>query len=252
LADTATPPVAKRSIRVCLSPALVGNYKLENTIVVLIDILRATTSICVAFAHGVEHIVPVETPEECDGLRRQGYLGAAERNGMVVPGFEIGNSPYSFMQDLRGKRIALTTTNGTHALHKAKQAKAIVVGAFANQSVLERWLRDRPENILMLCSGWKNNVNLEDSLFAGAMVEALADSVYPADDAGTMCRLLYQAANANKRFYLQHSSHYNRLIELELQRDVKFCLRRDTSPALPLYQDGRLVNLLAQTVPTNA
>lgn len=232
----------------CLSPALVVNYKLENTIVVLIDILRATTSMCVAFTHGVDHIVPVETPEECDALRRQGYLGAAERNGMVVPGFEIGNSPYSFMQDLRGKRVALTTTNGTHALHKVKQAKAIVVGAFANQTVLQTWLAAQTENILMLCSGWKNNVNLEDSLFAGAVVEALAAEVHPADDASTMCRLLYQAGNANKRFYLQHSSHYNRLIELELQRDVKFCLRQDTSPALPIYRNGRLVDLLAQPV----
>lgn len=231
-------------MRVCLSPALVDNYKLEHTIVVVIDILRATTSMCVAFGHGVEHIVPVETPEACAAYRSQGYLCAAERNGEAVPGFDMGNSPYSFMQDLRGKRLAMTTTNGTHALHRAHHAHGIVIGAFSNMTVLASWLRQQPQSVLLLCSGWKNNVNLEDSIFAGAMVEELADSFTPRDDASTVSRLLYKAANADKRFYLQNSSHYQRLIELKLQRDVKFCLRRDTHNVLPVYRDGKLLDAL--------
>lgn len=234
-----------RSIRVCLSPALINNYRIENSIVVVIDILRATTSICVAFKHGVDHIVPVETPEACDALRKQGYLGAAERNGEVVAGFEIGNSPFSFMTDLSGKKIALTTTNGTHALHRAQHARAIVIGSFANMSVLTQWLFKQTESILLLCSGWKNNINLEDSLFAGAMVQQLQKTANPKDDASIICRFLYEAALERKKFYMQNSSHYNRLIDLGLQRDVKYCLRKDTNPVLPMYRDGKLVNILA-------
>lgn len=235
-----------RGIRVCLSPALIGNYKLAQTTVVVIDILRATTSMCVAFGHGAAAIIPLETVEEAAQYRNKGYLVGAERNGEMIAGFDFGNSPYSYMRPLAGQRIAITTTNGTQAIHAARQAHQIVIGAFANKTVLTNYLRQQTGDVLLLCSGWKNNVNLEDTIFAGAMVDALRQVCTPKDDAATIAALLYAAANANKRYYLQNSTHYQRLLQLKLQADVKYCLRADTQPVLPIYHQGELINALAQ------
>ena len=236
----------KKSIQVCLTPALLDTFDLTDKIVVVIDILRATTSMCVALHQGVEHIVPVETLEECESYADKGYIVAAERNGEVINGFAYGNSPYSFMDpSLEGKTLAMTTTNGTRALHAASDAKQIVAGAFANMSVLIDWLVSENENIVLLCAGWKNKINLEDTIFAGAMVEALREHFEPIDDASIIALCLQQAATVDKRFYLENSSHFNRLIRLNLQRDVKYSLRRDTHPVLPFYYNGVLIDGIA-------
>lgn len=242
MSPAATAPDAP-SVRVCLSPALVPHVRLEETVVVVIDILRATTSMCVAIDRGVEHIVPVASVEACAALKAQGYLAAAERNGQTVEGFEFGNSPFSFMHDLRGQRLAMTTTNGTQALHAARAAQQIVIGAFANISLLTAWLvAQRPGRVLLLCSGWKHVPNLEDSVFAGAVVERLRPHYRLGDDAAVMASTLYRAAIADPRRYLDRSSHFQRLIGLGLQRDAKYCLRADTHPVLPVLVGDRLVD----------
>lgn len=238
-----TAPPEAPSLRVCLSPALVPHQRLDDTTVVVIDILRATTSMCVALDHGVDHIVPVASIDECAQLKAQGYLAAAERNGLTVEGFEFGNSPYAFMHDLRGQRLAMTTTNGTQALHAARAARQIAIGAFANISLLTEWLvATRPLRVLLLCSGWKNNPNLEDTVFAGAVVERLRPHYRLADDAAVLASTLYRAASADPRKYLDRSSHFQRLIGLGLQRDAKYCLRADTHPVLPLWTGDRLLD----------
>ncbi len=230
-------------LRVCLSPALVPHQRLDETTVVVIDILRATTSMCVALDHGVDHIVPVASIEACAALKAQGYLAAAERNGETVEGFEFGNSPYSFMRDLRGQRLAMTTTNGTQALHAARAAQQIVIGAFANITALCAWLQAQATpRVLLLCSGWKNNPNLEDTIFAGAVAERLQASHRLADDGAVMALTLYRAAQADPRKYLNRSSHFQRLIALGIQRDAKYCLRGDTHPVLPILVGERLVD----------
>lgn len=107
----------KRNLSVCLSPALLPGYTLENTIVVVIDIFRASSSICYGISNGAEAIIPVSRIEECVSYKDQGFYLAAERNGIVVEGFEFGNSPFSYTEDkVKGKTIVLTTTNGTKAL----------------------------------------------------------------------------------------------------------------------------------------
>lgn len=235
----------ERSIRVCLSPALIPYFKLTDAVVVVIDVLRATTSMCVAFDKGAAEIVPVETIEECAPYIAQGYLAAAERNGETVPGFAMGNSPYAFMGDnIRGARIVVTTTNGTHAIRGAERAGAaeIVVGSFANLNRVAEHLRQSPlQHAVMLCAGWKNNVNLEDTLYAGALVDALQHDFRLGDDAATTAWTLYQAAQKDMRYYLRNSSHTQRLLDLGLERDVKYCLHQDTHPVLPVFHNGRLV-----------
>jgi len=236
------------TLRVCLTTALIPTFEVQDSIAVVIDILRATTSFCVAIDRGASEIVPVRSLRECRRYARLGYLTAAERGAQKVPGFHFGNSPSEFLQaDLRGKKIAFTTTNGTRALHAVRQAKEVVAGAFVNMSVLLDFLRQRAQPTLLVCAGWKDHVNLEDTLFAGAVATYLEGEFRIADDATLIAMSLYQQAERRKKYYIQHAAHYERLVELGMQEDVKYALRRDLHPVLPYYRDGALINALQET-----
>jgi 2-phosphosulfolactate phosphatase len=236
----------KKKVSVCLTPGMVDLFKVEESIVVVIDVLRATSCMCVAFDYGVEKMVPVESIEECLAYREKGYLVAGERNGEMVEGFDFGNSPFSYMNPkLAGRSIAISTTNGTQAIHAvAPKAIEVVIGSFANISVLGDYLLERNEHTILLCSGWKNRVNLEDTIFAGALVKRLKPHFKSYEDTALIAETLFRAANFRKRFYLRNSSHFQRLMHLNLQKDVKYCLRRDTHNVLPVLKNGELVNIL--------
>ena len=114
----------KKFVHVCLTPALIDQFDVSEAIVVVIDILRATTTMCVAFDHGAELMVPVEHIEECTPYKEKGFLIAGERSGEQLAGFDFGNSPFSYTEEaIKGKRIAITTTNGTRAIKAAQQRK---------------------------------------------------------------------------------------------------------------------------------
>lgn len=240
------------TVEVCVSPALIDTFDIREKIVVIIDILRASTSICVALDYGAACIAPAATVADCLRYRAEGYLCAAERDGKTVEGFEFGNSPYAFMApELKGCKLALTTTNGTRALHASLEARRIVIGAFANISALAGWLRRQQTSVVLHCAGWKNKLNLEDTIFAGALLVELADDFAPGDDAAVLAKSLYEAADNEKRAYITASAHYKRLMELNLQKDVKYCLRRDSHNVIPVFEDGRLIDVLRQPEPAS-
>jgi 2-phosphosulfolactate phosphatase len=166
-----------KNIDVCLSPDLLHLHKINNSIVVVTDIFRATSCMVTGFAYGVKSIIPVATVEECKNLQNVGYVAAAERDAQKVEGFDLDNSPFSYMDErLIGGKIAMTTTNGTLSISKAKtDAVKVIVGAFLNLAAVVNHLKNQPYDVLVLCAGWKGRPNLEDTLFAGAVVEALKD-----------------------------------------------------------------------------
>lgn len=234
----------KRNLSVCLSPALLPNYSLGNSIVVVIDIFRATTSICYGIANGAEAIIPVSTVEECLAYKDQGFSLAAERGGMVVEGFEFGNSPFSYTEDqVKGKTIVLTTTNGTKALKDSIQASEIIIGSFLNLSAVCNWLQNQSKDIILLCAGWKNNFCLEDTLFAGAVVEKLKGTDLCLDDSAMAAEDLYQLANYDLAGYLSKSSHGERLKNLNVEKDIAFCLQVDVVDTIPILKEHKLVKL---------
>ena len=233
-------------LNVCLSPALIPLYSVEDYIVVIIDIFRATSSICYGIENGAAAIIPVSEVEECAAFRESGldYLLAAERDGKVVKGFDFGNSPFSYTKEkVAGKTVVLTTTNGTHALHLSRLAKKIVIGSFLNLTALCNWLKTQDENILLVCAGWKNNFNLEDTLFAGAIVEQLNVSGFKLDDAAIAANDLYQIGKHDINQYLKKTSHSERLKKLGIEKDIEFCLQVDLTTAIPVLDGDRLVRL---------
>jgi 2-phosphosulfolactate phosphatase len=235
-----------KSLDVCLTPALIPLYNVEDYIVVVIDIFRATSSICYGIENGAEAIIPVSEVEECAAYREKGFdhLLAAERNGEVVAGFDFGNSPFSYTKEkVSGKTVVLTTTNGTHALHLSRKAKKIVIGSFLNLTSLCNWLKTQNESILLVCAGWKNNFNLEDTLFAGAVVEQLKESGYTLDDPAMAANDLFQIGKNDISQYLSKTSHGERLKKLGIEKDIAFCLQIDVTTAIPILYGEKLVKL---------
>jgi 2-phosphosulfolactate phosphatase len=236
----------KNLLEVCLTPALLPLYKVEDYIVVIIDIFRATSSICYGIENGAEAIIPVSEVEECSAYREKGlnYLLAAERNGEVVAGFDFGNSPFAYTAEkVAGKTVVLTTTNGTHALHLSRNAKKIVIGSFLNLTALCNWLKTQDENILMVCAGWKNNFNLEDTLFAGAVIDQLKGDGYVLDDPALAANDLFQIGKNDISQYLSKTSHGERLKKLGIEKDIAFCLQVDIATAIPVLEGEKLVKL---------
>jgi len=234
-------------LQVCLTPALLPLYNVEDYVVVVIDIFRATTSICYGIENGAKAIIPVSKVEECSAYRdiEPGHLLAAERDGEVVEGFDFGNSPFSYTKEnVADRTIVLTTTNGTHALHLSRGAKKIVIGSFLNLTSLCNWLKSQHENILLVCSGWKNNFNLEDTLFAGAVVEQLKEINFVADDPAIAANDLYHIAKGDLNGYLKKTSHSERLKKLGIEEDIIFCLKVDLITAIPVLDGDALVKLV--------
>jgi len=233
-------------IDACFSPYLYPVYKGDDTIVVIIDVLRATSAICAAFEHGVEKIIPVATVEEAQAYKDKGFLVGAERNGLPLEGFDFGNSPFQYMGDnVKGKTIVLTTTNGTQAIEAAKDAYKVVIGSFLNIESLCSWLINENKNILLLCSGWKNKFNLEDAVFAGAVTDEISNrsDKFNLGDACLALKYLYQMAKKNPNKFLTHSSHKERLAALNLKEDVRCCLTPNQTKVIPIYRDGALVKM---------
>jgi len=234
-----------RQIEVCLSPVMVPHYQMAGRIVVVIDIFRASSSICYGIDNGAHAIIPVATVDECLSYADQGYLLAAERNGEVVAGFDFGNSPYSYTAEkVKGQTVVLTTTNGTFAIQQAKQADQIVLGSFLNLTSICNWLAAQDKDVLLLCSGWKNKFNLEDTLFAGAVVHQIKKSFSHFCDAAIAAEDLYLLAKSDLRAYLFKSSHSQRLKELNIENDIQFCLKQECCQAIPGLVGDRLVDIL--------
>ncbi|MBX7095315.1 MAG: 2-phosphosulfolactate phosphatase [Flavobacteriales bacterium] len=237
--------MSKITVDACFSPYLYPVYRDDENIVVIIDILRATSAICTAFENGVEKIIPVATVEEARDYQSRGYIAAAEREAVPVEGFPFGNSPYSYMGDhVKGQTIVLTTTNGTQAINAAKDAHKVIIGAFTNISAVCDYLKSQERNVLLLCSGWKNKFNLEDALFAGAVTEELSKVEHvKLQDAALALKYLYQQAKEDPHKFLHNASHKERLARLGLKDDIKYCLQSDLTREIPVLENGALVRL---------
>ena len=234
------------NIKVCLTPSLFPIYSDRKSIVVVVDVLRATSAICTALELGVESIMPVSTIEDAlDYKENSNYVIAAERNGKIVRGFDLGNSPTEYSNySLEGKKMVLTTTNGTKAINIAKQDHLVVTGSFLNIKALTSFLVEMDKGIIILCAGWKNDYCLEDTLFAGALTQELIlnDKFYYDNDSTASSLMLYQKAKDNLFDFLKDSQHRKRLAHLGIENDVRYCLELNKSEVVPILKDNVLIS----------
>jgi 2-phosphosulfolactate phosphatase len=237
----------KPTLHTCLSPALLHLYDVKNTIVVVIDILRATSTIATVLHNGAKEIIPVDSVERCIQLGTQiECITAGERDGQIAPGLQYGNSSFEYPETfIKGKTLVLTTTNGTKLLHMAlaKGATEIITGSFLNLSAVCGHLVAMKKNVILGCAAWKDKPNIEDTLFAGAVVARVKEHFTLNCDASHIAENLYGFAKDDMYGFMKanDASHYHRLTGFGLEKDIRHCLTLDVANVLPEYADGKLV-----------
>jgi 2-phosphosulfolactate phosphatase len=233
-----------RKLETCFSPSLFEPELHKGSIVVIIDILRATSAICTAFENGVKSIIPVAEVEEAREYKNRGYLVAAERDGNVLDFADFGNSPFNFTREkAHGQTIVYSTTNGTRIIKMVSGAGMVVIGSFLNISALCNWIISEESNVVLFCAGWKNKFNLEDTVCSGAIAERLMQSsLYSTICDSTLAALdLWSLAKDDLKGYIEKAAHRTRLRDKGLDDCIEFCLTPDYSVIIPSVRDGILV-----------
>lgn len=227
-------------IDVCFSPALYPFYSSGNSkIAVIVDVFRASTTICKALMEGASAIIPVASLEKAEELKSRGYFVGAERNVEKCDFADAGNSPFDYYSEkVKGKEIVFTTTNGTRAIELAAAENDVIIGAFCNISAVADFCRNAGKDVLVVCAGWNNLFSLEDTLFAGLLVYRLkcSGNFETSGDSAVAASVLWQQAEPDVKTFLQQSEHAKRLFSHHLEKDFEFCLTQDAVPVVPFFE----------------
>jgi 2-phosphosulfolactate phosphatase len=234
-------------LQTCLSPALLHTHDVSQSIVVIIDVLRATSTIAAAIKNGAKSVIPVDSVADCIKLGNQmEVITAGERDGKIAEGLKYGNTPFQYSEKfINGKTLVLTTTNGTRLLHMAlaENAKEILTGSFPNLSAVCQYLTEQKRNVILACAAWKDRVNIEDTLFAGAVISRIKEDFFINCDSSQIAESLYDVARNDVFSFMDRkdASHFKRLLNFGLEEDIRYCLTEDIANVLVIYKDGRLV-----------
>ncbi len=256
-----------RLIDVAFTPAELEKKEIAGKTAVVIDVLRATSTIITAVDNGAAEIVAVLTPEaalagrEASAASGEAALAGGERGGVAPPGFDLGNSPLEYVAgNVRGRRVFLTTTNGTLALAGAKRGGAarVAVGAFLNASAVAEWARSRGNDVLLVCAGRRGQFSLEDTALAGFLAERIAGKdggtegglggepnvastgAWAFTDAAEVARLVFARAKGDVAGFWRGSEHGRFLASIGLEADLEACARVDATNTVPVLGEGKL------------
>ena len=235
----------KSFLHTLLSPRLLDLYDVNNSIVVIIDVFRATSTIVTALYNGAEKVIPVSGVEDCIMIgKKLNAITAGERDGKIIEGLQHGNSPAEYPRDfIEGKTLVLTTTNGTKLLHMAldRNASEVVTGSFPNLSSVCEHLASSNKHVILGCSAWKDRFNLEDTLFAGAVISKIKKYFTIHCDSSLMAEDMYQLHCKNIYSFIRKTTHWHRLAAFGLEKDLEYCVTADVANVLPQYKEGALV-----------
>jgi 2-phosphosulfolactate phosphatase len=238
---------SKPALHTSLSPSLFHLYDINNAIVVIVDVLRATSTIATALYNGAKCVIPVDSVAKCIELGKKiDAITAGERDGKIAEGLEYGNSPFEYPREfIAGKTLVLTTTNGTRLLHMALERGAghIITGSFPNLSAVCDYLIAQNQPVVIGCAAWKDRVNMEDMLFAGAVIHRVKSHFAINCDSSQIAETLYMKAKKDLFEFMKekNASHYHRLMNFGVEGDIRYCLTPDCANVLPFYEDGKLV-----------
>ena len=236
----------KKQIEVCFTPAVFNCFSHPDAVVIVVDVLRATSAICTAFMNGAANIIPVETIQEAREYKAKGYLVAAERDGFVLDFADFGNSPFNFTKErVEGKTIAYSTTNGTQAIKMASQCYQVAVGAYLNLTAISDWAINQNRDVIILCAGWKNKFSLEDSLLAGAITEKILEhsNYYTVCDSAIAAKDLWSVAKPNLLGYIEKTAQRSRLRQNGLDDVIDYCHTLDLTNIIPFYSGKILIGI---------
>ena len=228
------------------TPEEIKNTELAGKLVVIIDVLRASSTIVTALANGCRGFIPILSPDKAkkkaQEFQNERVLLGGEREGIKIEGFDLGNSPREYKRELaKGKTIIFSTTNGVKTLEMVKGAHRIIIGSFLNLQAVCDYCTNYEGDILIICAGRKGKFSLEDTACAGMMINSLKD-VFPGDhqeiDANLTAQLLYVKFGNNILEILRKSQHGRYLESIGLGEDLKFCSQMDLFHIVPIFRDG--------------
>jgi len=243
---------AKPILHTILSPGLLNLYEVSNSIVVIIDVFRATSTIATALFNGAEKVIPVSNVDDCIELgKKLNAVTAGERDGKVIPGLQHGNSPAEYYRKfIQNKILVLTTTNGTRLLHMALESGAleVITGSFPNISSVCDHLIKSNKDVILACSAWKNRFNLEDTLFAGAVISKIKNNFSINCDSSLMAEEMYNMHRNDMHDFIRKTSHWHRLASYGLEKDLDYCITPDVANVLPVYKNGALISEKSESI----
>lgn len=226
---------------------------LKDKNVVIVDVLRASSTILTALVNGAKEIIPAENASVAARISKGlgNSILCGERNGKVIEGFKLGNSPFEYSpENIKGKSLIFSTTNGTVSITKSKFAKSAVLASFLNFKAVVDYLNELKEDFVIVCSGKQNDYCIEDSVFAGLIISRLFElngkEKYNIFDSGYACYklaklLLYKTSvlEHHKIYNLfRKSEHGNYLLSLGFNEDLKYCSNIDIFSGLPQIRNG--------------
>jgi 2-phosphosulfolactate phosphatase len=229
-----------------LIPEEIKNKELAGKLVVVIDVLRASSTIVTALANGCRGFIPILSPEqvkeEAKQFEKERVLLGGEREGKKIEGFHLGNSPREYEREVvKDKTIIFSTTNGVKTLEMVKDAHRIIIGSFLNLGAVCNYCTNFQGEILIICAGKEGQFSLEDAACAGGIINSLRD-VFPVTygeaDANFTAQLLYEKFNHNILEILRKSQHGRYLESIGLGEDLKFCSQLDFFHIVPVFRDG--------------
>jgi 2-phosphosulfolactate phosphatase len=234
-------------IQVALCPSeirRISTMDLSGVTAVVFDVLRATSSIITGLASGAEAIIPVRTVEEARELKSKDpdLLLAGERGGLPPEGFDLGNSPQEFEQ-IKGRRVVMTTTNGTLAIEAMKLASRVLIGSLLNIDALaDHLFRHRPKNLLLVCAGTGEEFSLEDAIGAGALVARLPDDLGLSDPA-IFVRSLYERVGDDVLEWLRQTKNGKALQNLGKDSDIRRCAQLSVFDVVGHLREEKVIPL---------
>ncbi|MEX2104727.1 MAG: 2-phosphosulfolactate phosphatase [Bacilli bacterium] len=217
---------------------------LYNKTVIVIDVLRATSTIVTAFEHKCTEVIPVETVGQAKNLSSPDHFLGGERFCKKITGFHFGNSPLEYTtNEIKGSKIILTTTNGTRAIHKASRGNKILIGSLLNATSCAETAISLRKDIVIICSGTRSEFALEDGLTAGAIIEMMANqgATIQSNDFGEAMRATYLFYGHDLTIPLSRSASGKRLIQIGLAEDILFCARLNAYHFTPYVMDNKVI-----------
>lgn len=219
--------------------------ELRNKTVVVIDVLRATSTIVTAMMNGAKGVIPVEDMGEASRISQSvdsdNYLLCGEKDGVKIEGYDLGNSPREYTRDsVENKTLIFNTTNGTKAIKKSLGSSTIYIASFLNLDAIVEALKSENNDIVLVCAGWKGRLALEDMLLAGNIIFNLTDGNLSehADDGAKVAFGLFEKYGDDIQSVIFQSNHAQRLIKVVGEGDLEYCCQTNICNLLPVLHEG--------------
>lgn len=219
--------------------------ELRNKAIVVIDVLRASSTIITALMNGARGVIPVEDMGEASKISQNvdsdNYLLCGEKDGVKIQGYDLGNSPQEYNREVvEGKTLIFNTTNGTKAIKKSQGSANIYIASFLNLNAVAEALKKEQHDIILVCAGWKGRLSFEDTLLAGNIIYLLNNGRLNEDatDGTKVAYGIYEKYGSNIASNIHNSNHATRLKNIIGNGDIDYCCQIDIYDQVPLLKEG--------------